>query len=320
MLTPQSRGGLGYTCVDCGLVTSTVGCAIFMASHILRPHLSFVLNVSPLRALRIACGATAVVCMLLPMLLAKRAADDAEAEATSLFSGQAHPRGAVRHTDFAAGMASSPEAGAAEADGVAEEGGVPSGWYPSFYPRPASSPLAVLLPAILMSALIIAQLLARKASSVLLFTVSTSSFSSPAAVLSLARAYSEVVGPAMASLIFANAYRKAMPYPFDSSVFLLLTAGVSMVVYVASLLLSIHFHGDFGIITDEAATSSEVNRLERSGRKAPTAAAALSMGWDFHALRQYFALPLDDLRVLFRPSKAGYDARLQNLKLEIKDM
>ena len=292
MLSPQDHGGLGYSCADCGLVLSCVGIMLLHATHLLRPRLSFVLRASPLRALRVGCGATAIICVLLPLLLAKSAVVDAETAAVL------HPQ--TSHHLYDVDPSSS---------GLS----VPVGWFPSFYPRPASSPLATLLPAFLMSALICSLILSKRASSILLSTVSAPVFSSPRAVLALVGGYIEVLAPSIAGLIFANSYRKELPYPLDSSMFLLLTMCLSALLYVASLLLNIHFRGDFGVITDEAVTP-------RAGHAEDGASAAGADGKGWNKLLNYFAVPLGDIGLVFSPALTGYNARLQNLKLDVKDM
>jgi hypothetical protein len=227
---------------------------------------------------------------LLPLLLAKSAVIDAEAAA-------------VLHPQTSHHLHDEPSA--------------PVGWLPSFYPRPASSPLATLLPAILMSALVCSLVLSKRAASILLNTVSVPVFSSPGAVVALVGGYMEVLAPSIAGLIFATSYRKELPYPLDSSMFLLLTMCLSVLLYVASLLLNIHFRGDFGVITDEAVTPPVGPAV---GHAEDGAAGAGADGEGWNKLLNYFAVPLGDIGLLFSPELTGYNARLRNLKLDVKDM
>ena len=67
--SPVQRGGLGYTVVDIGLAVSGGGVVLLLLVETLRQRLSFVLKSSPLRAMRIGCGAMVVCCFLLPNLL-----------------------------------------------------------------------------------------------------------------------------------------------------------------------------------------------------------------------------------------------------------
>jgi hypothetical protein len=285
MMSPQDRGGLGYSSVDCGLVLSAVGMWLMHSVDLLRSRLSFVIRASPLRALRVACGCIGLCCLLLPLLLAKSAAEDAE-NAAVLSKHHNH-----------------------NADGE----NPPVGFFPSFYPRPASSPFAIIMPSILVSALICALSMARRAVSILLYTVATPSFSQPQSVVDLVGCYADVLAPCLAGLIFSNSYRKELPYPLDSSTFLLLALCLSCTLYVATLLLNIHFRGDFGIITDEAVVPEQW--LSHSSR-APES-SKLSQVWNKFV--DYFNVPMSDLGLLFSPGLAGYNARMQNLKIDQKD-
>jgi hypothetical protein len=228
--------------------------------------------------------------VLLPLLLAKSAVNDAETAAVL------HPQ--TSHH-------------------LHEEASAPVGWFPSFYPRPASSPLATLLPALLISALVCSLVLSKRAASILLNTVSAPVFSLPGAVVALVGGYMEVLAPSIAGLIFANSYRKELPYPLDSSMFLLLTMCLSVLLYVASLLLNIHFRGDFGVITDEAVTPPVGPAV---GHAEDGAAGSGADGEGWNKLLHYFAVPLGDIGLLFSPELMGYNARLKNLKLDVKDM
>ena len=264
MVTSQDRGGLGYTCTDTGLVLSACGIWLLHANHYLKPRLAFVTRASPLRALRVACGGVLIVSLLLPLLLSKGAGEEAE---VAVLSGHYHKD-------------------------------APEGFFQELYPRPASSPFAIVMPSFLFSALATALLLARRAAGILLGTCAQSSFTSSSEVVALVGSHMDIVGPVLAGLIFSNGYRKELAYPLDSSMFLLLSACMSGLLYIASMLLSIHFIGDFGIMTDEAVASMQARDAQELVVQ----------------LKHFFSMPMQDCGLLFNPATAGYDARMYNLK------
>ena len=73
---------------------------------------------------------------------------------------------------------------------------------------------------------------------------------------------------------------------------------MSGLLYIASMLLSIHFIGDFGIMTDEAVASMQARDAQELVVQ----------------LKHFFSMPMQDCGLLFNPATAGYDARMYNLK------
>lgn len=67
-MTPESKGGLGYTTFECGMSISAVALMLFHINIFFRQRLAFVLKASPLRAMRIGAGAIMIACILLPHL------------------------------------------------------------------------------------------------------------------------------------------------------------------------------------------------------------------------------------------------------------
>lgn len=151
------------------------------------------------------------------------------------------------------------------------------------------------------------------------------------------------------SSIFAANYRMALRHPMDSSFFLSLSACVSSLMYIGTLLLNVQFRGDFGIMTDQAVLPSTVYDsggdsgstggirsgssglmpmvfLGSGGFKSGTVyedgANSSSHGAAQHAAQsvgELLSVPIGDISLLFAPKVSGFGTRLYNLKVGLKD-
>ncbi len=91
----------------------------------------------------------------------------------------------------------------------------------------------------------------------------------------------------------------------DASFFLAFTACFSLLIYMGTLLMNVQFYGDFGIIIDQA-IENDTDEDHNSDRKSN--------------LVELFSLPIGDITTLFAPSVTGFNARLFNLKVDMKDV
>lgn len=78
------------------------------------------------------------------------------------------------------------------------------------------------------------------------------------------------------SVIYISTYHLELPYPMDSSFFLAAGACVCTLLYLCSLLVSVRFRGDFGVVADETPTSAEMaDSLKLAHAKPITAYTAI---------------------------------------------
>jgi hypothetical protein len=89
----------------------------------------------------------------------------------------------------------------------------------------------------------------------------------------------------------------------DTSFFLLLAASAFFLIYIGTLMLNVHFRGDFGIITDLS-----VRKVRNRAFK--------STGEYQENLMDLFFVPLDDLNLLFFPFSSGYNSRMSHMNFK----
>jgi len=101
------------------------------------------------------------------------------------------------------------------------------------------------------------------------------------------------------SSIFSNCYRMHNKYPMDTSFFLTLLACTSSLLYIGTLMLNVHFRGDFGVITDLT--------IRRTRARGPSGDESMI---------DLLYIPVDDLSLLMIPTMSGYSARLSHLNVK----
>jgi len=74
------------------------------------------------------------------------------------------------------------------------------------------------------------------------------------------------------SIIYISTYHLELSYPMDSSFFLAAGACVCTLLYLCSLLVSVQFRGDFGVVADETPTSADMASSLNLGHAKPIAA------------------------------------------------
>lgn len=146
--------------------------------------------------------------------------------------------------------------------------------------------------------------------------------------------FSYVQGPVLFSLILAAVNHLNLRYPMDVSFLLSLTSCISFLLYTCTLLLSIQYRGDFGLIADVEETVEEKpvnnnlsfrdknrnNYYEQNNGKGnglPTDSDKNSSG--------ILSVPITDLSLLFSSiSNANgvsyYSNKNHNLKMNLKDV
>jgi hypothetical protein len=143
-----------------------------------------------------------------------------------------------------------------------------------------------------------------------------------------------VQGPVLFSLILAAVNHLNLRYPMDVSFLLSLTSCISFLLYTGTLLLSIQYRGDFGLIADSDETVEEKpinnnlsfrdknrnNYYEQNNGKGngfPTDSDKISSG--------FLSVPITDLSLLFSSiSNANgisyYSNKNHSLKMNLKDV
>lgn len=84
--------------------------------------------------------------------------------------------------------------------------------------------------------------------------------------------YVYIQGPVIGSVIYISTYHLDLPYPMDSSFFLAAGACVCALLYLCSLLVSVQFRGDFGVVADETPSRANIISSLNIGRAKPITA------------------------------------------------
>jgi len=112
------------------------------------------------------------------------------------------------------------------------------------------------------------------------------------------------------ALVFGGVLRLGKHYPMDAAVLFSVTALLSSVLYVGSLMLHLQFRGDFGVMPDEALALGPA--LKKNAKKNNSGGIA-----------HFISVSLGDLALLLGPvgRSNSYGARLFNLQArEAKDV
>lgn len=131
----------------------------------------------------------------------------------------------------------------------------------------------------------------------------------------------------MAALIFGSTYNTHLKYPMNASFAFSLCACTGSLLYVASLLISVQFRGDFGVMSDEAIIGCG-STAASSGSRSVVASSPLvyQPGFDTDpqlgggGVSDIFEVPLGDISLLVSHPMSGYSSRLHNLKIDIKEV
>ena len=170
------------------------------------------------------------------------------------------------------------------------------------------SPLSTLSPLVLVTIIVCAARFCRHASTMIFQIAVDPSFKSPSTILIAVTNLADVLGPVIFSSIFSNCYRQNQRYPTDTSFFLTLISCTSFLLYIGTLMLNIHFKGDFGTITDVT--------IRRSSRQENGVGF---VDWLRLFSLTYITLLHDDVSLLLLPSNAsssGYNSRFSHLNMK----
>jgi hypothetical protein len=114
----------------------------------------------------------------------------------------------------------------------------------------------------------------------------------------------------------------------NDSFFLTLAGCISLLLYICSLLLTVRFRGEFGVLADDASVDLDAVddadlRTELQQSRAPSSASSSFSG----ELLDVFRVPLVDIRHMIAlfpgkrkgPRDSALSARLFSLKVDVKD-
>jgi hypothetical protein len=117
-----------------------------------------------------------------------------------------------------------------------------------------------------------------------------------------------------------------LPYPMDCSFLLSLSGCINMLLYIGTLLLSLQYRGDFGLIADAEETVAVKPLLHGRG-PAARAAGGGGAGAEVSLARDALFIPARDLGLLFSSAGSvlgGYGVtgygKAHNLKVDLKDV
>lgn len=301
LASPVNRGGMGASVLSRGSVISTSGLALYVLHALLNSRLLLLLKASPVRALRIGCGALVLLSILLPFSLS--------------FSTSNPYTEAFQQLDQKY-----------SADIKLHQSGTQE---PKFVMDNLSiSFLSIPLPSVLTALAVLFSQTSRKAAGMLLYIALAPSFSQPFTVITALGGFVEVTGPILAVMLFCSTYHYNLHFPMDSSFFLALSACACSFVYMISLLINVQFRGDFGVVSDEAMVQASMGQgLGQTGQNQSathTAAIGLNSYRDKNQLLQGLSalleVPLQDVSLLLSPPAAGYGSKLHNLKIDLKEV
>lgn len=218
---PVDHGGLNYSVLDFSMVLSTSGLILWLVHVYGNERLQLVVSSSPARAIRIGCGTMAFSIFFLPFL--------------------------ARATIF-----STPSSG--KPDNLST-GGL------FFTAQPSSTPTALLIPSVLVALLISGSYVTRTATKTILSTSLKNSFAMPDTVILALSGVMDVTGPCVGGIIFSLFYRDTLfRLPLQSFVIMYGVIIILAVMYSSTLLLNVHFRGDFGIVTERVVDVQDSRR------------------------------------------------------------
>ena len=220
VFSPVDHGGLNYGVTDFTLVLSTSGVLLWFLFAYLYDRIEVVVSSSPARAIRIGSGAMAFALFCIPVL--------------------------ARSTIHAA------------ARGIAKTGQVSTAtgsileyWMKLlFAPYPSSTPTALILPAVLLSILVAGSYIWRRATHTILVTCISNSFAMPESVVAYVAGAADTLAPIVGAVLFSIFRDRPINLPLQSYVVQYLVVVIVGIMYSSTLVLNVHFRGDFGIVTE----------------------------------------------------------------------
>mmetsp|Transcript_21903 Transcript_21903/g.47410 ORF Transcript_21903/g.47410 Transcript_21903/m.47410 type:complete len:1052 (-) Transcript_21903:65-3220(-) len=331
IVIPASAGGLEYTVSEVALVLSSSAMQLLVGQSLLGSRCDHVLKSSPVRTLRIASGVLIAMLFLLPWFLdyvGFGAPTGAPATGPVLSVVSVFGKVLESHTPLSYSTFMSADHHNVAYDYVH--------WASSSYAFPHRSLLALQVPALLLALLVGSLHMFRKAAGVLLHLTLSSAFSAPEAVRHTLSGFMDICCPALATVLFSAVYGLRLHYPMDASGFFAVAGCTAGLVYIGSLFLTVHFRGDYGVMTDSedaestpyGAPASEApsgGAYKRSKRHSEPSAyqpgrATGTGAYSSSSIGRALAVPLGDLRLLFSSSFSAYGSKLYNLKDDFKDV
>lgn len=127
--------------------------------------------------------------------------------------------------------------------------------------QPSSSPTALVVPSLLVALLVTGSYVTRVATMTILATSLKNSFAMPDTVISALSAVMDVAGPCVGGVMFSLFYRDHLfALPLQSFVVMYGVIILLGLLYSSTLLLNVHFRGDFGIVTERVVDIQDSRR------------------------------------------------------------
>lgn len=235
LASPLRTGGLGYGVRDLALLMSSSGLLLLHLQALIGPRMVAILQASPVRALRISMGIFVLSSLLL--LFYMRQCTLPIEDILHHHSDTESPVDSS-HLGYSIHLHSSLWSG--EMGVLQRLGNV----------LPSISTSALLVPSTLIAVVIASAFFSRRAATALLQLSLASSLSSPATVRRALMVIVDIFGPFLAALQASLVYNAHLRFPMDSSFFLSLASSGALLTYIVSLLIDVHFRGDFGVMAD----------------------------------------------------------------------
>jgi hypothetical protein len=313
LATNRMRGGLGFTVLDRAYAMSAAGILVYLLHVLCIQRFTYVLRASPIRALRIGSGFLVVMCFLTPIVLYSFCSEISTITQISQQQEKSHHQ-VIHELYFDMNLA--------DHDTVPEKNYmIGTDVSVADIYSPGSYILAVPVVAIFLAASVVAAFVCRKAAGLLLYIALAPTFSSPYSVISLVGNCIEIGAPMIGALIYMSTYHSHLQFPMNASFHMAICACMTGLIYLGSLLLSVQFRGDFGVMPDEAVkkpspaqSHTGTHTLRSLGRNHVPADDGGS------GLTEMLDIPLSDLTLLLAPPSGGYGTRMHNMKIDLKEV
>eukprot|EP01034_Spumella_vulgaris_P028510 gene28510-35378_t len=317
-----STQGLSYSIHDLALVLSTTALCVLHWQMFFSLRLEYCLKASPVRTLRIGCGILIVLCFLLPMYLHISTYNTNSAAAMLTATSTPQPfivnnniRGGVIYDAAVIAPLDShikvPRDSRHHFVHAALSGGSTVNYNP-----PSRSVITLILTSFLVSALVVASHVCRKASNILFHLTLNSTFSSSTSLRCIINHLLDIAAPLIACYWLRARH--------NSAFFLSLAIFVVLPVYIASIFLGVQFRGDYGVMTDSQGGAAALVGGGGAGsgkghgglvmHSVHSSNTAVVQGQDV------FNLPFGDLSLLFSQIGYSYGSKLYNLRDDFKDL
>lgn len=248
LCAPLRSGGLGYGVKDLGLQLSCCGMFVLHAHLLCASKFDHVLRASPVRALRIGSGLM-TFCIFFLLFYARWHTAPIEDvlhhshEAVHFGLEEQEHAAAVRDSMHHDGLLAHDRAWLEAENAV-------TGYLHAFLP--STSLFSMIICAALLSTLVCAAHLCRKAAGMLLHLVLGAVFQSPANIRHALYALADILGPLLSCAVYSIMYASHLRFPLNSGFFLPIAASMGVLTYLCSMFLVVHFRGDYGIMSDHA--------------------------------------------------------------------